>query len=107
VTRAASLLLALGVFGPPALWFATQQTQGGVVYFRCTAGGAPIGPLLGLTGAAACLLAGWLGWRQRGSETASSSTDFLAQVALGAAVIFALANLAAAAAAWIIPPCAR
>jgi len=106
VTRAANLLLAVGVFGPPAAWFLTQQTQGGVVYFRCAAGGPPIGPLVGLVGAALCLLAGWLSWRKRCACDASSA-PFLGQVALGAAAIFALANLATAAAAWIIPPCAR
>ena len=105
MTRGANILLALGVFVPPGAWFLTQQAQGALVYFRCVAGGPPIGPLLGLAGAAVCLLAGWLGWRGRTAPTPSAR--LLAQVALGAAVVFALANLATAAAAWIIPPCAR
>jgi hypothetical protein len=105
VTRRANILLALGIFVPPASWFLTQQTQGAVVYFHCVAGGPPVGPLLGLAGTALCLLAGWLGWRGRSAPTPSARV--LAQVSLGATVVFALTNLATAAAAWMIPPCAR
>ena len=105
MSRGANILLAVGVFAPPAAWFLTQQAQGSVVYFRCVAGGPPIGPLLGLAGAAACLFGGWLGWRGRTADTPSAR--LLGQVALGAALLFALANVATAAAAWIIPPCAR
>jgi hypothetical protein len=105
VTRAEKALLALALFLPPAAWFATQQTQGGLVYFDCSAGGPPLGPLLGLAGVGACLAGGWLGWRRRAASW--STGRFIAQVAFGAAAIFALANLATLVAAWLIPPCAR
>lgn len=105
MTRGANILLALGLFVPPTAWLLTQQGQGAVVYFHCVAGGPPIGPLIGLAGTGVCLLGGWLGWRGRTAETANARV--LAQVALGAAVLFALANLATTAAAWIIPSCAR
>jgi hypothetical protein len=106
VKRVGELLLALGVFGPPAGWLATQQGQGALVYFACGAAGPPLGPLLGLAGAAACLAGGWIAWRTRQADS-TASQRLLAQVSLGAGALFALANLATAVAAWLIPPCAR
>jgi hypothetical protein len=106
VRRGAKVLLTLGVFGPPAVWLATQQGQGALVYFACGAAGPPLGPLLGAAGAASCLLGGWLAWRSQDAE-ATGSQQLMARVALGAATLFTLANVATAAAAWLIPPCAR
>jgi hypothetical protein len=106
VTRGANLLLTLGVFGPPAAWLATQQGQGALVYFACRAAGPPLGPLIGAAGAILCFAGGWLAWRSQDAE-ATASQRLIAQVALGAATLFTLANVATAAAAWLIPPCAR
>lgn len=101
-----ALLPALGVILPPAVWFAVQQTAGGVVYFACDTGGRPAAVLLGLTGVAACVWAGWFGWREA-RTAASPGAQFGAQLALGLAAVFVLADLVTLAAVWLIPPCAR
>ena len=106
MTRGANILLALGVFGPPAVWLATQQGQGALIYFACGAAGPPLGPLIGAAGAILCLAGGWLAWRRPDAQ-ATASQRLMAGVALGAAALFAFANIATAVAAWMIPPCAR
>jgi hypothetical protein len=106
MTRRTSLLLSLGVFGPPAVWFAFQQAAGGVVYFRCAAAGPPVGVVLALVSIAAVLAAGWTGWRAaRGA--ASATVGFLGRLAGGLALVFAFAALVMFAAILLIPPCAR
>jgi hypothetical protein len=106
MTRRKSLLLCIGVFGPPALWFAFQQAAGGVVYFRCAAAGPPVGVVLGLASVAACLSAGWAARRGAGGAP-SPTAGFLAQLAAGLALVFAFAALVTLAAIVLIPPCAR
>jgi len=105
VTRVLGPILMFGILGSSAAWFAAQQGQGALVYFRCGAAGPPIGLAICLAGLVACCLAGWASGRW--SHDDSHSAHVLGRVALGAASIFALATLAAAMATLVIPPCAR
>jgi hypothetical protein len=105
VTRLLGPILAFGVLGGAAAWFAAQQGQGALVYYRCAAAGPPIGLAICLAGLVACSAAAWACWRWSRSD--SHEAQVLGRVAMGAAAIFALATLASALATLVIPPCAR
>ena len=106
MTRRARLLPALGVILPPATWFVVQQGAGGAVYFACGTAARPAGVLLTILGVAACAWAGRFGWRQV-QAAPSPGARFAAQMVLGLASIFVLADLVTLAAIGLIPPCAR
>jgi hypothetical protein len=102
MTVRVSWLLGLGLAAPPIAWFGAQQSTGALTYFACQAARPPLGLLMGLLGLAACLAAGVASLQRRAAPMA-----FSAQIALGLAAIFGLANLFTLAAVWLVPPCAR
>lgn len=99
------ILLGLAILAPAAAWYLLQQGAGGLEYVDCRAPAPPLGPILGVTGLLICLAAGWIGWRRLKAQ--SGEDRFLPMVAVGVAMIFALACLATTAAMLVIPPCAR
>lgn len=106
MTRRARLLPALGVLLPPATWFVVQQGAGGVVYFACERRAQSAGALLAVFGVGVCAWAAGFGWR-RVQAAASPGANFAAQMVLGLAAIFMLADLVTLAAVGLVPPCAR
>lgn|GEM_PF-6755114 len=105
MTRVLAPILAFGILGSAAAWFAAQQGQGALVYYRCDAAGPPLGLAICLAGLLACCAASWASWRWSRSDAPDARV--LGRIAMGAAAIFALALLATVLATLVIPPCAH
>jgi hypothetical protein len=101
---AAAIGIALAL--PPIAWFAFQQGLGVALRIACGTGGPPVGPIAGGAALLLCGVAAWIAWpASRG--TAEETRGLLGRVALGGALIFALAILLQAVATLIEPPCWR
>jgi uncharacterized membrane protein len=100
------IALAVAFFAAPTAWLLLQQGEGTLVYLACPASGPPLGIVIGLAAVGACSATSGLAWRIA-RTTEPPARRFLAQVATGAAAIFALAALVMTAAIWLVPSCVR
>jgi hypothetical protein len=104
VSGRAKFLLGAGAAASPLAWFAVQQVAGGLTYFTCEHA-TPPGVVLAVLGLLACASAAVVVWPSR--LASEPTARFAAQLGLGLAAIFGLANLVTLAAIVLIPPCAR